>query len=456
MMSSLRTLTSDLLSRARWSALLKTFDGARDLNKVLGYATDLSTGKYRERYLRNGMATRIVETFPDLTWRGGAELIENEDPDTFTPFEQAWDELNDRLQIWSVFRRADILAGLGRYSVILLGVPGNFEEPLENAGGPDKLLYLSTFAEDEAIINTWVEDTKDPRFGLPLTYKLKRLGSTKGADRTVHWSRIIHIADGVLDEIVYGKPRLQNVWNWLDDLDKIVGGGSEASWKRADQGMQIDVDPEITLDDAAQKKLQDEVDEYINGLKRIVRTQGVKMNALGSDVSTFSQNASTVIDLISASTGIPQRVLMGSERGELASTQDKQNLDDRVSDRRDSFAKPMVVRPFVNTLIAVGVLPEPKQYDPRWPDQKEMTETERVSVASGLAAANASQANANGEIIITTDEIRDRYLELPPLKQQPQTKQLPVAAIGKKKKTARGGVRSTEPPTLELVRSEVS
>lgn len=452
----LRTLASELISRAAFSSMLKTFDGARDLNKVLGYATELTTGKYRARYERNGMATRIIETFPNLTWRGGAELIEDEDPEKMTGFETAWDELNDRLQIWSVFERADILAGLGRYSVILLGVPGNFEEPLERANGPDNLVYLTPFAEDEAIINTWDVDTNSVRFGLPLTYKLKRLGSTKGADRTVHYTRLLHIADGILDEPVYGKPRLRNVWNWLDDLDKIVGGGAEASWKRADQGMQIDVDPDIQLDPEGEQKLKDEVDEYINGLKRIVKTQGVKFNALGSDVSVFSQNASTIIDLISASTGIPQRVLMGSERGELASTQDKDNLDDRVSDRRDSFAKPVVVRPFVNTLIKIGVLPQPKQYDPRWPDQKKMTEGERVTVTQTLASANASQANANGEVIITPDEIRDRYLDLPPLKQTPQPKIVaPLVASGKKK-TARGGIRSTEQPTLELVRSGVS
>lgn len=420
----IRAATSALVERASWmrSAGL-TYDGARDMYTVLGYKRELRPEDFRVRYERGGIAARIVECLPNATWRGGGELVEDEDPDVSTAFEKAWDELNLRLGVWSVFRRTDILAGLGRYAVLLLGAPGELEQPLGKFKSTD-LVYLQPFSEEDAQITEFIEDPKDARYGLPSYYSLRRntvrgLGSFTGSNRSnwsrrVHWSRCIHIADGMLDDTVFGQSRLQRVWNYLDDLDKISGGGAEAFWKRADQGLQIDVQPDVKFTPDDQTRLSDEVEEYVHGLRRILRTRGVDINTLGSDVATFQGPVDATISLICATIGIPQRILMGSERGELASSQDKTNFDDTVADRRSSYAHPVVVRQFVDRLIGANALPQPKQYEARWPDIDDMNDQQKADMAAKWATLNS----AMGETVVKANEIRDQVLGLAPFTEE--------------------------------------
>jgi hypothetical protein len=427
-MVSVLRFASDLLSRARLANLVgKTFGGKRDLYEALGYARVLTAEDSRQRYSRQGIAARVVEAKPQATWRGGAELVEDEDPNVSTPFEEAFEELDKRLYVWTVFQRADILAGFGRYSVILIGAEGSLETPLPKLRSIEDVLYLACYAEDDATISQWVEDTADPRFGLPLTYQVsKRNSGKKTLNLRVHHSRVVHVADGLLDDRVYGVPRLDRIWNYLDDLDKVSGGGAEAFWIRANQGKQINIDKEMEVDADALKDLKEQAEEFDNGMRRTFTTRGAEVTMLGSDVANFSGPVSGIISLISGATEIPQRILLGSERGELASTQDKSAWDERIRDRRDSFASPSVVRPFVDALINAGALPKPVEYNVRWPEVDELGDAERAAIADTWAGLNGKM----GSPVVTASEIRDRVLLLDPLDEQDLTDEAAVIAVG--------------------------
>jgi hypothetical protein len=385
-----------------------TFGGNRDIFDVLGYKKSITPEDYRERYKRNSVAKRVVTASPKATWRGGIELIEDEDPNTKTTFEKAWKELNNKFNVWSTLLRADILAGLGRFSVVLIGAPGNLDQEL----GRGELLYLSPFSEQDVSISNFVTDVTDERYGLAETYKFSRLGTTGagGAQRDVHWSRVLHIADEMLDEQVYGTPRMECVWNNLDDLEKIVGGGSEAFWQRAHQGYQVNVDKDIEMEEGDMTDLEAEVDEFVHGMRRFARLRGAKIEALGSDVANFKNQVDSVIELISSGTGIPKRILMGSERGELASSQDESNWQDRIDDRRIQFAEPQVIRPFIDRLIEYSMLPK-AEYEVRWPESQDLDQKEKAEVADKLAGLNKKV----GGTVITAAEIRDRLLDLDPI-----------------------------------------
>ena len=416
MANLLRTAASALLGRSELADRAGlSFGDRRDVYASLGYLEVLKPRDYRGLYERGGIAKRLVEAFPVSTWRGGGELVEDEDPTVETAFEIAFNELNQRLSIWGTFQRADILAGLGRFSILLLGAPGAFDTPLDRCR-PDELKYLATYSERDVTIESVEADPHSERFGLPLFYSLVRVNSAAQREQKmpanrIHYSRVIHIAEGMLDDPMLGTPRLKAVWNYLDDLMKVVGGGSEAFWKRADRGLHVKLDPTLTPTDAELTELSDRVEEYTHDLKRVIRTRGVELESLGSDVANFGPSAATILDLISATSGIPQRILMGSERGQLASSSDQSNYDDRVQDRRTDFAGPQVVRPFVDRLIALGVLPEPDQYEVRWPEIDDMDDMQRMEIASKAADVNQKM----GETVISGDEIRDRYLGLPPL-----------------------------------------
>ena len=58
----------------------------------------------------------------------------------------------------------------------------------------------------------------------------------------VHYSRILHVAEGVLQNSYKGEPRLSRVFNLLDDLMKVAGGSAETFWLTANRGLQADID----------------------------------------------------------------------------------------------------------------------------------------------------------------------------------------------------------------------
>ena len=62
---------------------------------------------------------------------------------------------------------------------------------------------------------------------------------------------------------------MEPVWNYLDDLDKIMGGSSEAVWRTVDRGIQFDIDKDADLTSEDEDDFEDEIDEYIHGLQEI-------------------------------------------------------------------------------------------------------------------------------------------------------------------------------------------
>lgn len=402
-----RNLIGSIGARAEFASRAgKTFGGARDLYKALGYLRKITLQDYRDRYKRNAVAGRIIDAKPQDTWRSGFELLEDEDSENQTPFEEAWLDLDNQFSVTSLMQRLDTLTGLGHYGAMLLGAEGNMTEPLETSKG---LAYLAVFAEDGAKIQTLENDSTNPRFGLPLTYQItRRTGTLSSAHVSqVHHTRVLHTADGILEDSVFGTPRLERIWNLLDDLEKITGGGAEAHWKRADQGMQLDLDPSVELDDDGIKELKEEVDQYVHGLSRVMRTRGLSVNMLGSDTADIGGPADAILEQISAGTGIPHRILVGSEQAQLASSQDRTNWQQRIQARRAQYAEPQIIRPFVDRMVELGVLPEPRAgYEVRWSQISDSDEGDQVDYATKLAGLNTSM----GDTVVTIDEIRTRAL----------------------------------------------
>lgn len=457
--SASSSTSSVILDRARWArelyasgfwnAAIGTYK--RNIHDECGYPDELTIDNYRSLWSRGGIAARIVDTYPLASWPG-IFVEEDEDPEITTPFEESLSALDDRLSLWSRLTRADILCGLGHYSVLLLGAPGEagitdpsliLATPLPTSSSPESattssdLLYLTPVAEDRARIATFDEDPTSPRHGLPLEY-LIRLGTgdtnsiggstgsrihnpfynNDGKEYKVHWTRVIHLAEGCLEDEVIGEPRLRSVWNYCFDLLKIVAGGAEAAWKRADPGQHLDVDPSANLGTKELDALEDQIDEYNHGLRRTVKTRGSKFSLLTTQVSSFGPNADALLKLIAGTKRIPVRKLVGSERGELASSQDDENWWDAVDDRRQDFCVPVLRRRgegLLDRLIEFGYLSPPKDsYEIKWPPRDEDTNESRAKVALDMAKANQAQ----GEPILTSEEIRDIVYEKEPLPPQ--------------------------------------
>lgn len=436
---TLRTMTSVLMSRMGLARIAgQTFDGLRDVWRELGYADNVTAEKYWARYRRGGIAARIVEAYPEDTWHGDVEVLETEDPKTTTAFEAAWESLEKRLHVTAILRRADILSGLGEFSIIVIGGPGALETPLPVMRSEAAISYLQCYAQKDV---RWedadvIEDTTSVRWGQPEFYRVKRMNISLRSEKKVHWSRVIHLAQNRLDNDLAGAPVLEKVWNYLDDLDKVAGGGAEAFWANAKPGIQFDLDKDVRLPPAQQggpktakdveDKMSKELEEFQHGLRRFIRTRGVQAKVLNAQLLDYSGPGLFTMTLISATTGIPARILMGSERGELASTQDRNNWYERVQSRRTKYADPYIIRPFVDRLIEFKAFPKPKEFFVRWPNVHTLTDLERAQLANAIANVNKNM----GKVVWTEDELRDRIWQMEPLKPEEKTQPPPPPQPG--------------------------
>ncbi|HSG31245.1 MAG TPA: anti-CBASS Acb1 family protein, partial [Thermodesulfobacteriota bacterium] len=319
--------------------------GKRDLYKVFGYQRIIRKDDYNGKY-RRSIAFRIVNAYPDASWREFPKITDDGDSEEETTFEKQVSDAVEILKLDSVFKKADKAANLGRFSVLFIGIrdgESDLRQPVrEGIYDISDIMHLTPYPESCITISSFNQDPTSPRFGLPELYQLTTRNdenSTRtnvGLGIEVHWTRVIHIAENSIENEVYGIPRLEPVYNYLDNIDKVIGGSSETFWLNSRGGLHVNSEADVSFDtdSSSSDNLQKNLDEYTHNLTRYIKTRGLDVNPIEFNIADPKSNFETNISLISGTTGIPQRILTGSERGELASSSDDKNWNNRVVERR--------------------------------------------------------------------------------------------------------------------------
>lgn len=415
--SKLQTM-SDQIQRFRLSGNLGlSFGGARDMYDVLGYRKNLRPDDYFQIYRRQDIASRIVRAFPQATWRSNPIIAEGDD-ETETEFERAIRDLDDRLGLWGYCERADRLSGIGRYGLLILGVNdgARLSDPLMRAS---EINWLKAVKEQNAEVVVWNQDPTDPDFGKPLEYNVT-FGdadnqSIASVTRRVHASRVIHIAEFLEEDEVFGVPRLESVFNRLQDLEKVVGGSAEMYWLGARNGLKMIAQQDANLSPAEIDRLEEMAEDYQHSIRRTLAAQGVDIESLGGHTPDPSSNVTTILQLISGATGIPTRILIGSERGELASSQDETAWLGRIDERRVNFVEPNIIRPLLTRLMELGVIPSSKDYRVEWEQDDGLGEKVKAEIGEIKARALSHYANSmDAARIVPEREFREVVLGLEP------------------------------------------
>lgn len=395
---------------AQWRKILGrmlgvAFNGARNLYETFGYTVEVDYLLNLDRYRRQDVVSRIVNAYPDAIWARSPDIIGND------ALNDALVNLDQQLSLYHYVNRADRLAGIGRYSVLMLGFDDartveDFSKPV---GKRAKLLYVQAYGEGNAPIVKFDSDVQSPTFGMPLLYKINSTDNTDPksgrvrpapVDRlrgipafNVHRDRVIHIADCQLDSEIYGYPIIERVYNRLDDLEKVIGGSAEMFFQNGRGGLHLDIDPDVNMTPDQEETLTAEVDDYQNNIQRVLRTRGMKANILKSEGVNPGPVFNVIMSVISVATGIPQRIFIGSEQGKLASEQDRSNWAVRINERRMLYAEPKILRPLISRLQNCGALPNGGNFTVEWPDAFQMSPLERAQTGAQQARAATNIAN---------------------------------------------------------------
>jgi hypothetical protein len=161
--------------------------------------------------------------------------------------------------------------------------------------------------------------------------------------------------------------------------------------------------------------LQDQLDEYEHNLRRFLIARGMDIQSLETQVSDPANHVDIQIQMISAQTGIPKRILTGSERGELASTQDITSWYSLLQARRENYNNSQILRPFIAKCQSFGVLPfaVDESYEIVWQSLFEKTDKEKADVGKIRAeAVNQYVSNPMAEVIIPPKAFYKYFLGL--------------------------------------------
>lgn len=440
-----QAIANVITSRTQLAGDLKTDTSGidppgRDLDYECGYPTSPNIYTYRKLYQRNEYARRANDVWPDECWSVRPNLYETEEARK-TKFERAWDKLLTRLNLWHYLHRLDRICGIGSFGILLLGfndgvdlstpvrgITRTGEYKPKRGKKPLELLYVRPYAEDSVTIAKVEEDRNNPRFNQPRWYDIKISKATERDDGTVaydehdeeetvrvHWSRVIHVADNADENDLFGTPRMEPILNRLLDIRKTLSGSAEMFWKGAFPGYSFETIPELlgesTMDEDS---IREQFEEYMDGLKRYLALDGATVKPLFPQVADPTQHVVQQTSAICAFLHVPLRIFMGSESGHLASTQDSVNMNKRVAARQQLFCETMIIRPLVDRLIGLGVLPETEDYIIGWTDLNTMTDKDKALVSLQRAQSLMQYVDGGVEAIMPLEQFYTLILGLTP------------------------------------------
>ncbi len=372
------------------------YQGQRDIYTTAGYTQQGAENfdLYWALYERDPVAGRVVDMAPKTTWKTPPEVFEGDvEKDSATKFDMAFDTLATRLKLWKQLEKVDRLSRVGEFAVLLIGTTGGddltLSKEIEGLRNIDDVLFLSAFSQKHATIQEWETDPTNRRFGLPTLYNIdlsSGVAAFKGKNKVpVHWSRLIHVAEDALMDETFGRPILKRALNALDDLLKVTASTGEAYWQLAARTMTAKIDPNMSFQPEQIKAMGEDLEALVHDLRRQFIGHGVDVEWKSGEVPNPLEALEVYKSLIAAASGYPTRILFGSERGELASTQDERNYFGTINERQEQHAEPNMLRALIDRLILYKVLPFPKGYTVVWPTLYEHTDEE-------IAAANKSRA----------------------------------------------------------------
>lgn len=395
-------------------------DNKRDIYEIYGYDDTLSgTDGFVRMYRysrRQGIANRITWGIARTSWRDGFHLLDDPDDEDS---QQLVDELTELQQrgLHSALERADILNRIGRFSVLLVGVPDGLEldQPLGRVTGDGlAATYFQAYAYDSVEIVEWERDKQSPRYGQPLIYQISestRRGeqekdNVKIQARRVHYTRIVHFNENSLDSPVEGMGALEPVFNRILDLDKAVGGSAEAYFRNARGKIAYEIDKDFASSLLNDKDARDTFDTNVEKFTNEWQDHTIAAGAKTRSITTAHHSPLDTVKVslweISGYTGIPIRILTGEGSGQLAGSEDQLALNQIIADRQRAHCAPKAME-VLQVLAAAGVLQVDETWSVVFPQQQATTQKEQSEIDE--RRANVLDAITRAKSAIGGDEI---------------------------------------------------
>ena len=400
------------------------FEGAKHNHYAdFGYPERVTFDLAFAMYTRNGLARAGVDKTVAKTWQTNPWLLEKERDGSQgsmsdeTPLERDIRKRFADLRMWQRLAEADRRSMVGRYCGVILRLADGkpFDQPVDRVGGGLMgLVEIIPAWEGQLTISQWDEDQASPTYGQPKVFgfneaavdesKAQARSFNVHPDRVLVWSK---------DGTVHSRSILEPGYNDLLTMEKISGAGGEGFWKNAKSAPVLHIDKDAKLENMARamgvevSEIADRMDEQVadfqRGFDKMLMLQGIKAETLGITLPSPEHFFAIALQSFAASIGIPLKILVGSQTGERASTEDAAEWSQTIMSRRTGQIIPTVME-LVNRLERFGILPE-RDWHVDWDSLMDPSPNERLERIERMSSVN-DKMRASGEIVFTADEMR--------------------------------------------------
>lgn len=407
------------------AAMFPGYFGAAKHNHYsdFGYPTDVTFDLTFAAYTRHGIARAAVDKTVAKTWQDHpwVQTFARDDGDDTpeTPAEKAIRERFAALRVWQHLAEADRRSLVGSYAGVILRLADSkpFDQPVVRVpGGLNGLVEVIPAWQGQLEVADWDTDERSETYGLPTMYRFNEtvVGQTiknprqfnVHPDRVLIWSR---------DGTVNGRSLLEPGYNALLDMEKISGAGGEGFWKNAKSGLSLEIDKDAKIADMATAmgvpvsevvdRMDEQVENFNKGFDKSILLQGITAKPMQVTLPSPEHFFAVALQLFAASVQMPLKILVGSQTGERASTEDANEWSRTAMSRRTGETIPNIMA-LIDRLVRFAIIPKSdKGYNLDWSDITEPSMSEKVALADKMADVNVKMKDT-GEFVFTPEEMR--------------------------------------------------
>lgn len=392
-----------------------------------GFPGEVSFELAYAMYTRNSLAKAAIDKTVRKTWQDPPWLLEKPRDGSEgsvkkeTRLEKATRQHFTKIRFWPKVMEADRRSMVGRYAGLILRVADGqgTDQPLGTvSGGLDALIDVIPAWEVQLKVSKWDNDPQSETYGEPLMFEYDEGNLTGGGvspaangrarKLTVHPSRVVIWSfDGSME----CDSALKAGFNDLLTLEKIIGAGGEGFWKNTKQAPVLEMDKEADIQKMARAMgippekiidiMNEQVADWQKGFDELLMVQGMTAKFPKIDLPDPENFFMNALQSFSASFDIPLKVLVGTQTGERAATEDASQWNQTCNFRRKNTVIPNILQ-IVQRLEACGILKENPEWFIDWTDLTESTMLDKIERAGKMARVNKDF----GDFVFKPEEIR--------------------------------------------------
>jgi len=255
------------------------------------------------------------------------------------------------------------------------------EEGTRAYKGERKIVALTPYPKTKFSIQSYDTDEESIQLGKPKIYDIRRGSNITSIQ--AHYSRLLHIATNIDEDPIWGKSRVDGIYDDSTGYRNLRWAQYQAWW-RVGTGF-----AHMTFPNATRDQIQTWIKSgYFNDIFTrafFVSGQGkedIQFKGVANNLVNPTPFNDTALHNFSMGTGIPKNLLIGAQAGSISGSQTNLTAYDKLISGEQELAEPFV-RALINTLMDLGQIDfdrETKEYKVIWAPTFEKSKRETAQI----------------------------------------------------------------------------